>query len=354
MAYVRSNPEWTSGKAALPEVLTSNVHPHGAALHSILWNKLTDTLKSQILLDEIGTAADLWKWIETKVAAAATESLHMLQKRLFKATMKSGETVLEYSVRLRELQAQIALGGMDIPEQQMIIHLTRDVPEQLLRAADEVNVRKTSFKEAVAILVRAEMRAQESTSSRTSHNAFMAGQRTPPSLPQSILALSRAEHYCHRCLTKGHQAAICQAPLPHPDAYVAYEKFMNGPRKPQQRFSKPKPHQALGPTGTVSHPILSYRWIVDSGSSDHMSPDFKNFLEYFPMTPEPVNFGNGATGYALGRGNVKVNTSRGCSADDFIVLCEIHLLLFRYEVYIGANVHDTSDRQKVCYQRRNK
>ena len=84
LAYVRSNPEWSSGKAAVPEVLTSNVHPHGAALHSILWNKLTDTLKSQILLDEIGTAADLWKWMETEVAAAATESLHMLQQRLFK------------------------------------------------------------------------------------------------------------------------------------------------------------------------------------------------------------------------------------------------------------------------------
>ena len=159
MAYVRSNPEWTSGKAALPEVLTSDKHPHGQALHSILWNKLTDTLKSQILLDEIGTAADLWKWIEIEVAAAATESLHMLQQRLFQATMKKGETVTEYSVRLREMKAEIALGGMDIPEQQMIIHLTRDVPEHLLRAADEVNVRKTSFKEAVAILVRAEMRA---------------------------------------------------------------------------------------------------------------------------------------------------------------------------------------------------
>ena len=47
LADVRSNPEWTSGKAALLEVLTSNIHPHEAALHSILWNKLTDTLKSQ-------------------------------------------------------------------------------------------------------------------------------------------------------------------------------------------------------------------------------------------------------------------------------------------------------------------
>ena len=31
-----------------------------------------------------------------------------------------------------------------------------------------------------------------------------------------------------------------------------------------------------------------------------MSPDFKNFLEYLPIMPEPVSFGNGATGYALG------------------------------------------------------
>ena len=175
----------------------------------------------------------------------------MLQQQLFTATMKSGETVLEYSVRLRELRAQIALGGMDIPEQQMIIHLTRDVPEQLLRAADEVNVRKTSFKEAVAIMIRAETRAQESTSSRPSHNAFMANQRTPPTLPASILALSKADHFCHRCLTKGHMAQICQSPLPHPDAYSNFEKYMNGPKKPRTNL----PKKALGPTGTVSHPL---------------------------------------------------------------------------------------------------
>ena len=103
LAYIRSNPEWTSGRAAVPEVLTSNNHPHGASLRSILWNKLTETIKSQILLDGIETAAELGQWIETEVASAAAESLHMLQQRLFKSSMNSNESVVEYSVRLREL-----------------------------------------------------------------------------------------------------------------------------------------------------------------------------------------------------------------------------------------------------------
>ena len=56
--------------------------------------------------------------------------------------------------------------------------------------------------------------------------------------------------------------------------------------------------------GTDSHPSVSSRWIVDSGSLEHVSPEFANFLEYFPTVPEPVRFANSATGYTLGRGNI--------------------------------------------------
>ena len=112
----------------------------------------------------------------------------------------------------------------------------------------------------------------------------------------------------------------------------------------------------LGPTGTVSHPILSYRWIVDSGSSDHMSPDFKNFLEYFPMTPEPVNFGNGATGYALGRGNIKLNTSHGIvvlKSVLFVPSLVANLLSITRVMKIGTDVHFISNQQKVYFTQNN-
>ena len=55
-------------------------------------------------------------------------------------------------------------------------------------------------------------------------------------------------------------------------------------------------------SGTVPHPSLSPRWIIDSGSSEHMSPDFAHFFEDFPISPEPFEFGKGVTGYALGQG----------------------------------------------------
>ena len=107
---------------------------------------------------------------------------------------------------------------------------------------------------------------------------------------------------------------------------------------------------------SVSHPILSYRWIVDSGSSDHMSPEFHNFLEYFPMTPEPVNFGNGATGYALGHGNIKLNPSHGIVVLKrvlFVPTLVANLLSITRVMHIGTDVHFIAKQQKVYFTHNN-
>ena len=185
---------------------------------------------------------------------------------------------------------------MNIPEVQMIMHLTKDVPDRLLRAADEINVRTTMFKQVVMIVSRADIRSNVSDS-RSSHSAFLAGHfKRPQSLP---LTVARDDHYCHRFLIKGHLAQICPAPAPHPDAFTNLQKYLALPKKQFNKHKMPETNEI-----NASHSVVFYRRIGDAGSSDHISPDFKNFLGYFPIVPELVRFGNGATGYARGRGTI--------------------------------------------------
>ena len=51
-------------------------------------------------------------------------------------------------------------------------------------------------------------------------------------------------------------------------------------------------HKVASPCGIFPNPY-TLRWIVDFGSSDHMSPAFKIFLKYFLIVPKSVRFGNG-------------------------------------------------------------
>ena len=130
---------------------------------------------------------------------------------------------------------------------------------------------------------------------------------------------------------------IFPAPAPAPGAYAALEKYLSLPKK---KLNKHKQQDASAGIVSllVSQPALTYRWIVDSGSSDHMSRDFGKFIEYCPMVPEPVKFVNGATGYALGKGDIALKTyiiqARGYMANAMCILCPLSTLVYPMYLFL--------------------
>ena len=74
-------------------------------------------------------------------------------KRLIIATLQKYEPIAEYAVCLQELSEQIATGGINILDEQLIMFLAKDLHDRLQRAANEINVRDTTFKQALAILI---------------------------------------------------------------------------------------------------------------------------------------------------------------------------------------------------------
>ena len=74
-------------RAAVPEVFTDKFHPNGASLKAILWTNFADTLKRQIMIDQVETAAEFWSWVEAEVVDASCESFHILQQRLFNSSL---------------------------------------------------------------------------------------------------------------------------------------------------------------------------------------------------------------------------------------------------------------------------
>lgn len=352
LAYGRAA-EW--GTSDIPEVLTDANHPRAKEAKDFLFIKLGPTLQRRILQKNITTAADLWSYLTTAVADASRESLMILQQELFSTTLQPNETIDEYAVRIQELRDAIAMGGIDISDAQLVMYLIKDLPDRLMRAADEISVRDTSFSQAVLILTRAELRAK--TSNSGSSHAFLAGcNKKPPPLPANALLLSRDDHFCHRCRTKGHLAQICPAPTPSPEAYPALEKYLSLPKK---KFNKNKQQDAHAGIVSllVSQPSFTYRWIVDSGSSDHMSPDFDRFTDYCPMVPEPVNFGNGAKGYALGKGDISLYTTYGVVTLKrvlFVPVLVANLVSITRTMKAGADVHFISSENRVYFTRNDK
>ena len=144
------------------------------------------------------------------------------------------------------------------------MHLVKDLPPKFERVADEIQVRSNiTYRDAVALLTRADLRSKVS-SSRSSHSALAATKSAVPNFTTSD------DLYCQRCESVGHLPSVCQALQPSPKAYAKYEKFLlykkNHPRNRRDNGSS-----SAAPAGTLlscSHA----RWIVDSGATDHMSP----------------------------------------------------------------------------------
>ena len=302
LTYARAAGDW--GKADLPEVFTDSSHPRAVAARDFMWNKCSTTIQRQILQDDVKTAAALWKYLEDEVSETARQSLIALQRDIFNATLLHDESILEYSVRLQELRQQIALGGVVIKDDQLILYLTKDLPARFDRAVDEINVKETTYKEAAAILTRADLLSKSSTS-RPNHSALAAHRSAVPQFTQND------DLYCKRCESSGHLASVCQAIQPSPKAYARYEKFLLH-FKPEPKFER-RDNDEAAKSGIHSFPCTASctKWILDSGASDHMSPDFESFSEYVPMIPEPVEYGNGATVSAIGTGTITVHTTHG-------------------------------------------
>ena len=116
-----------------------------------------------------------------------------------------------------------------------------------------------------------------------------------------LLFTIRENLHCHRCNTKGPLAPVFPALKPVQEAYPSYVRHVANikPRNRQNIHSNHRNDRDASTSGAIPNQSV-LRWMVNSRASDHTSPDFKHFLKYFPVVPEPVKFGNRATGYALG------------------------------------------------------
>ena len=210
-------------------MFTDTAHPRGVAAKDFLWNKCNITIQRQILQDDIKNAAQLWTYLKKEVTVAARQSILSLQRELFNATLLHDESISEYSVTLQELRQQIALGGVATSEDQLIMHLVKDLPSKYERVSDEIQVRVDIFyRDAVALLTRADLRSKAS-SSRSSHSALAATRSAVPNFTISD------DLYCQRRESSCHLASVCQALQPSPKAYAKYEKYIlykqpNGPK----------------------------------------------------------------------------------------------------------------------------
>ena len=128
---------------------TDHQHPKPKEAKDFLFIKLGATLKQKLMQTNITNAAELWSFLSAQVVDTSRESMMILQQELFSTTLLQPETIDEYAVRIQELRDAIAMGGIDINDSRLIMHLIKDLPDRLLRAADELSVRDPSFRQAV-------------------------------------------------------------------------------------------------------------------------------------------------------------------------------------------------------------
>ena len=272
-----------------------------------------------------GSARAAWTALEELYRAKNLARQLLLRRELSSLKMANGEAVATYSTRARTLWADLLAAGDDVSEKEVAIAMLCGLTPEYntvvtILEMDNANLVLSTLS---ARLMQVEQRV--ATQQHATDSAFIARGAKTRRHPTGASSNqhSSSGHWAHRgngdnkgssvqgktcyyCGKKGHLQRDC------------FKKK----REEGAHGQRPAPGRGNGVALTAAKSFTSTGdWLMDSGASCHMTPNQEQLEDYQSLDrPEPITFGNGEQGRALGRGQAWIKTNR----------CEIRLMEVLY------------------------
>lgn len=200
-----------------------------------------------------------------------------------------------YLTRVEGLVSQLKSAGVTLDEVTVVTKVLGTLPPEyasVLPIWDDKPESEYNMVNLTASLTRQELRMNAGVSSEVralTAKAQKEGQASEHKKSGKSFKDGKETRKCFNCGKVGHLAAKC--------------------RKPKKTYASDKSvkkSQDSGEACMAGSP--SKEWVADTGASDHMAnnKDVFKSLTPIPAGAHPVNFGNGQTLDARGRGNIKI------------------------------------------------
>ncbi|KAG8502770.1 hypothetical protein CXB51_000588 [Gossypium anomalum] len=278
---------------------------------SCIQNCVSDMIFTRIMTYETPKQA----WDKLKEEFQGTErtrqqQLLNLRRDFENLKMKKEETIKQYSDRIMAVVNNIRLIGEQFDEVRIVEKVLSTLPERyeakISSLEDSRDLARISLTELInALYAQEQIRASrieehqegafQAKVKPNSSNAAYKGKKNWRD-KSKIDALRKWDRPCRHCKKPGHPEAKCWF---KPDAICQHCKK----RGHVERVCKEKDKPAKGK--------ITKGWLLDSGCTNHMSPDASIFKSLDRSCKTRVKIGNGHCIQAEGKGNVMICTPSG-------------------------------------------
>jgi hypothetical protein len=274
-------------------------------------------------LSELGTAKEVWQYLETQYKQQSTARRRQLKQQLNRLQKDASEPMSKFISRAKSLQQDLAAAGHAVTSEELIMAVLAGLPSEFDTIVTVIENEKPapSLEAVAAKLLLEEQKRQPSSSSNsiskgaTAYKAYQSADRNTRSTPKGT---ARSPRVCYNCGKPGHIAKDCR--LPARGRLGNNQQRNNTPVLVAQQNPRPAvagqevafsavAHQ-LGSSSkqaaTIGQPKAGYSrqlWIVDSGATSHITADISCLHDVRPADVV-VNFGNGSIGRAEAVGDV--------------------------------------------------
>ena len=242
------------------------------------------------------TSHDVWIKLLALFEQQSRVSKTMLLQKFYGLDYQSGETIAAYLARVEGLVSQLKSAGVALDEVTVVTKVLGTLPQEyagVLPMWDDKPESEYNMVNLTASLTRQELRMSAGVSFESRALAAKADKEKNASDKRHNGKHSKPTketRKCFNCGKIGHLAAKC--------------------RKPKRRDASDQNGQHKSQTSDEACMAGSAKdeWVADTGASHHManSKDAFRSLTHISAGVHPVNFGNGETLDARGRGTIKI------------------------------------------------
>jgi hypothetical protein len=303
---------------------TWNIKMKMKLIHKGLWHAIsdatagslpasTDSMKALALIalsvqdhhlqaiNACATAQQAWLMLEATYKGKSLARVLQLRRELVGLKKGVSEPLTVYVARAETLAADLASAGHTVSQTEVAYALLAGLPAVYDTA---VTVMQMSGQEiTLSSLLPQLLPIEQRFNSEATDNAAYAA--TMQRGGKSKQAESR-QATCFKCLQPGHKVVHCKN-APAPAAKKCKACGLWGHTAATCRRSSGKASTSHEVAFTVGKLGTELNWILDSGCSNHMTPDSSKFITYERLnTPVVFTFANGQKAEAVARGDVQL------------------------------------------------
>ncbi|CAG9136603.1 unnamed protein product [Plutella xylostella] len=272
----------------------------------------------------------MWRKLASVYEQKSETSIHIVQQRFFQYKYEEGTAMSTFLSKIEELRNQLKQMGEEISEKFVITKVLMSLPDaykHFVSAWESAPDDKQTMENLVARLLIEEERINEKEPQNSSASAFVAKKNIK----------------CYKCNKLGHYQSECNQNQSSGSGHIkgpvkkCYYCKKLGHTKSECYFKKNREEDSKSNAFMVMNSnkqVLQFKWLVDSGASQHMCRD-RNLFTTFQQTLDnkTVIVGNGEEISALGCGQVAVQVYDGCgwvktTIDNVLFVPELKTNLF--------------------------